>query len=281
MSSFFFIDDSGSKEWNTPYSRDFVDNPPARTAQNREFWQNNYFVLAGLHIDQDTVREVNTLINAEKIRVFGTKHVEIHSVDLRNNEKRTKHYIDKYNITPDQLKDFIEDFWYGLLRDYSDRIRVQAVIVDKRYYKNQRPESKPLMLAVQALFDRVELHPNRSCEIVFDQMENEIKSLRHDQGQILKVSSKEIDLHSFHQKYSHTSVVFEQSKTSNFLQLADVVAYNVLRQFVDRGDVWEQQGWDSPYLYFEKVMPNMHANPANGEIKGWGIVKLPDPERKR
>jgi hypothetical protein len=235
--------------------------------------------LAGLHISQETLQQLNLIINIEKIRVFGTKHVEIHSVDLRNPDKRRKKYLEAFNITAEQLKEFIEDFWYGIFRDYSKEIQIQAVVVDKRYFKNRRPVSTPLVIATQALFDRVELHPNRACEIVLDQMEAEIKSIKREQGQVLKVSSKAINLHSFHKKYSHISVRFEASNNSNFLQLADTVAYNVLRQFIDFGDTWKQQGWTSVYPYFEKIMPNMHSNRHSGEIKGYGIAKLPDPDR--
>lgn len=34
-------------------------------------------------------------------------------------------------------------------------------------------------------------------------------------------------------------VSFDNSANSNFLQLADIVAYNVWRQFVEYGDEWD------------------------------------------
>lgn len=282
MSSFLFIDDSGSKQWDTPYSGDFVDHPPARTTQNRTFWQNNYFVLAGIHLDIALMRELNPKINAEKLRVFGTKHVEIRSVHLRNPEKRQKHYLDAFGITETTLKEFVEQFWYDIFETHTDQIQIQAVILDKRYYKNPRVENKPLELATQALFDRVELHPNRQCTIVFDQMDAQIKSKTRDQGQILKISDKTIDLDSFRDKYSHTSVSFEKSHHSNFLQLADTAAYNVLRQFIEFGDSWE--GLEDSlkmYPYFDRISKNLYCHPTTQQVKGYGLIKLPDPKGKK
>lgn len=282
MSSFLFIDDSGSKQWDTPFAANFVDSPPARTDQNRKFWQDNYFVLAGIYIEHDLVSSLNPLINAEKQKVFGTKHVEIRSVHLRNPEKRQKYYLDQFQITEEQLKDFIENFWYGLFEKNQEGVQIQAVVLDKRYYKNPRINQKPLEIATQVLFDRVELHPNRECTIVFDQMDHQVKTTKRDQGQILQISDKTIDLGSFHKKYSHTAVKFEESKKSNFLQLADTAAYNVLRQFIEYGDKWDDASLKTlpMYPYFERISDNVYCDPVNSRVKGYGIIKIPDPAGK-
>lgn len=279
--NFFFIDDSGSKDWETPYSLDFIKNPPVRHPRNLNFWRRNYFVLAGLHISGEDIKKLNPQINKIKIDYFGTKHVEIKSDWLRNPHQRKKHYLDKFKISEERLKEFIETKWYKFFEDYPDSIQIQALILDKRYYKNKRGENTPLQLLTQALFDRVELHPHRCCVIVFDQMDDQIKSVAHNQGQILKISSKEIDLGSFHKKYSHTKPRFEKSKNSNFLQLADTVAYNVYRQFVDFGDIWENKKAKEfkIYSYLEKLTKNFFNK--NGVIAGFGIVKIPDPVKNR
>ena len=225
MSNFLFIDDSGSKNWDTPYAREFVDNPPARTEQNRMFWQGNYFVLAGLHIDSVEIARLNPIINAKKNEVFGTKYVEIHSANLRNPHKQKKEYIDKFGITLEQLRDFIEQFWYSILTD-SD-IKLRAIIVDKRYYRNPRHDGQsPLELAAETLFDRTEWYPDKNCTIVFDQMDRQIESTTSEQGKILRIFGRTINIDQ--QKYHHAEVRFEKSSHSNFLQLADTVAYNVL-----------------------------------------------------
>jgi len=282
MSNFLFIDDSGSKEWNTPYARDFVDNPPARTPQNRMFWQNNYFVLTGLYIPDATVAQLNPYINDLKKKYFGTKYVEIRSVHLRNPEKRRRYYLEPYGIDEERLRDFIESHWYKIFTDHKTDIQLQAFVLDKRYHKNRRHEVSPLEMTSLILFDRVELHPSRACTIVFDQMDEQIKSVRHNHGKIIRIANKEVDLGSLHDgKYSHSSVRFEKSVNSNFLQLADTAAYNVLRQFVDHGDQWELSRGDKPlfYSYFDLLRGNFYCNPKDECITGYGVVKIPKGDR--
>ncbi len=278
MSSFFFIDDSGSKEWDTPYSKDFVNTPPPRTLTNRQFWEKNYFVLAGLYVSQELVAELNPHINALKNQFFGTKHVEIKSVHLRNPEKRKRYYLEPYDITEDRLRTFTEEHWYKIFENHKNDLQLQAFVLDKRYFRNKRPERMPLELTSQVLFDRVELNSNRQCSIVFDQMDAQIKSVRHHQGKIVRIANKEVDLNSFHQKYSHTDVTFEKSSNSNFLQLADTAAYNVLRQFIEYGDEWKPGLKQNPktYPYFERISDNFYRNHAAQQIAGYGIIKIPN-----
>ncbi len=288
MANFLFIDDSGSKQWDTPYSREFVDSPPARTSQNRAFWQKNYFVLAGLHINTDTMSKLNPLINQEKQRVFGTKYVELHSANLRNKHRIRKDYLDRFNVSQDDLRQFIDSFWYPLFSQYD--LQLIAIIIDKRYYKNPRHEGKmPLELAVETLFDRTELHPHNDCRIIFDQMDSQIRTTKRDQGKILRISDTKINLNDgkFADKYHHTSVGFEKSANSNFLQLADMVAYNVWRQFVDYGNEWDNHSLNLDehhklltYPYFERISHKFYCN-KDGRVNGFGIVKLPDPSNKK
>ena len=273
---FLFIDDSGSKDWETPYSQSFINSPPIRGEQNLNFWRRNYFILAGLHISLDLMSALNPQINKLKKDVFGTKHVEIKSVWMRNPDKQKKYYFEPYKITEKDLLKFT-DKWYKIFEDNKEGIQLQSFVLDKRYFKNKRTIATPLQMLVQVLFDRVELHPSRQCTIVFDQMDREIKSVKHRHGEILKISNKEIDLGSFQKKYSHHKPRFETSKDSNFLQLADSVAYNVYRQFVDYGDVWEdkQAGSLKMYPFFERISDNFYNK--GGRIAGLGVVKVPDP----
>lgn len=78
----------------------------------------------------------------------------------------------------------------------------------------------------------------------------------------------------------------KKSSNSNFLQLADMVAYNTWRQFVDYGNEWDIH---SPigkhrslpmYKYFDIISSNFYHN-KNNRINGFGIIKLPDPFNKK
>ena len=280
MKNYLFIDDSGSKDWETPYSNSFTNTPPARNDQNRNFWLRNYFVLAGIYISSSDVARLNPEIDSIKKKYFGTKHVEIKSEWMRNPHQRKKKYLDAFSISEDDLKKFTDE-WYSIYEKNKENVQIQAFVLDKRFYKNKRNTCTPLQILTQVLFDRVELHNSRECLIVFDQMDREIKSEKHRQGDILKISSKEIDLGSFHTKYSHAKPTFEKSKNSNFLQLADTAAYNVLRQFVDFGDQWEDKEAKtlSLYAFFERITANFYHK--NGRIAGMGIVKVPDIQKNK
>ncbi|OGG20727.1 hypothetical protein A3D03_05575 [Candidatus Gottesmanbacteria bacterium RIFCSPHIGHO2_02_FULL_40_13] len=275
---FLFIDDSGSKDWETPYSRTFIDVPPVRNEQNLNFWRRDYFILAGLHISTDLMITLNPQINQLKRDIFGTKHIEIKSVWMRNPDKCKKIYLDPFKISEDDLRKFTEK-WYKVFENNRSDIQLQVFVLDKRFYKNKRSVYTPLQMLVQVLFDRVELHPSRQCTIVFDQMDREIKSIKHRHGEILKISNKEVDLGSYQKKYSHYPPRFEISRNSNFLQLADTVAYNVFRQFVDYGDYWENKEANTlkTYSFFERIADNFYSK--NGRIAGIGIIKVPDQSK--
>ena len=138
MKHFFFIDDSGSKNWDTPYSKDFVVNPPKRSKENLNFWRHNYFALSGVHIDGETIAQLNPIINAEKIKYFGTKHVEIKSEWFRNPHQRRKQYLEKFDITEKKLTEFMEIFWYPLIQENFENIKIQSFVIDKRYFGGRR-----------------------------------------------------------------------------------------------------------------------------------------------
>lgn len=275
---FVFIDDSGSKNWETPYSKDFVKNSPSREEENLNFWRRNYFILACIHIAKKDIKDLNPFINKLKVKYFKTKHVEIKSSWLRNPHKRKKHYLNKFDINLEKLRSFVSE-WYKIFKDNEKQIQIQAFVLDKRFYKNKRENYSPLQILTQVLFDRIELHPAKNCLLVFDQMERQIKSESGRQGDILKISDKEIDLGSFHEEYSHARPVFEKSSNSSFLQLADTAAYNVFRQFVHHGNEWENNSKKAPktYNYFKKILPNFYEK--DGRINGVGIVKAPDLEK--
>jgi hypothetical protein len=278
----FFVDDSGSKDWETPYALEFTEKPPARTDANLKFWRSNYFVLAGIHLSKETIAKINPEINKIKEEFFGTKHVEIKSEWLRNPHKRKRYYTDRYKKTDGELKKFVEEKWYGIFGRYEAELQIQAFVIDKRFYSIKREKVTPYQELVQVLFDRVELHPNCTCEIIFDQMDEDIKSQKHNQGVILKISKKQLDLGSFHKKYSHSDISFEKSFNSNFLQLADTVAYNVFRQFVEHGDSWDGADGNvlKEYSFFSKIEGNFYHSD-RGRIAGYGIIKIPETKKKR
>ncbi len=250
-----------------------MDSPPPRDLHHIDFWRKNYFVPAGIHISKQHVAKLNPILNVIKQDCFGTQQVEIKSDWLRNPFQQKKRYIKPFGVSKDDLKLFTER-WYDLLTEHSNEVQIQAFVLDKRFYKKRK--HSPLQILTQVLFDRIERHPAENCSIVFDQMENRIHSEKNQQGEILKISDKEVNLGSFYREYSHVRPTFEKSRNSNFLQMADTVAYNVWRQFVNHGD-WKDEpgiGGEEMYPYFSRILPNFYHK--NGWISGIGLIKVPD-----
>ncbi|MDD9868204.1 MAG: DUF3800 domain-containing protein [Candidatus Campbellbacteria bacterium] len=275
--TFFFIDDSGSLIWDNPYSKEFLKNPPNRSEQNLNYWRRNYFVFAGIHISAEKLKELNPLINTKKEEYFGTKNVEIKSEWLRVPKKRHKHYLLKYGITEEKLREFVDKFWYSLFS--SKNFIAQAFVLDKRYYAKR--DTQPIALLTQVIFDRLGIYPVEDIIVVFDQMESDIKSKKGKHGIIIDVSKQKINTSPFFVRYSHSEVRFEKSFNSNFLQIADTVAYNVFRQFVSNGDQWESDKKElEVYEYLEKIEDCLYTN-KKGVINGFGIIKVPDPAHKK
>jgi hypothetical protein len=125
------------------------------------------------------------------------------------------------------------------------------------------------------------MHSAEKSFIVFDQMESHIHSEKSDQGTILKISNREINLGSLQNRYTPVRPKFEKSKNSNFIQLADTVAYNVWRQFVNHGDWWDEEMEKGlkMYSYFQRIIPNFYHK--NGQISGIGIIKVPDLTKRQ
>ncbi len=74
---------------------------------------------------------------------------------------------------------------------------------------------------------------------------------------------------------------FSDSRADERLQLADLVAYAVYRQFVDHGDKWDAEGSSLPlYRYFGLLVPKFRRGPA-GAFTGYGVVKFPRRSWKR
>lgn len=230
-------------------------------------------MLAGIHISSNKIAELNPVLDDMKKHFFDTKHVEIKSDWLRNPYQRKKRYANPFGLSEEDLKNFTQE-WYKIFSENSATVQIQAFVLDKRFYKKRK--YSPLKILTQVLFDRVEMYPSGKSFIVFDQMESRIHSERNEQGEVLKISNREINLGSFHKKYSHVKPRFEKSKNSNFLQLADTVAYNIWRQFVNYGDWWDEKEKKKLkiYPYFQRIAPNFYHK--NGRISGIGIIKVPD-----
>lgn len=280
-----FIDESGQKNYTSPYSKRFVENPPL-FKDYPDFWRDNYFVLCGVRIKQEHLDEINKDINSLKKEYFGTNEVEVKSDWLRNPYQRKKHYLNVYDISSEKLNEFGEEF-ISIISSYEDEMKIIGVVFDKRFYgdeKRQSREGSPLLKTTQVLFERLEFRNGYNI-VVFDQMESSLKLTKGSHSRILNVLRDNEGLQKVYvDEYTKiTDVVFKESCQENFLQVADICAYNIFRQFVEFGRQWSGKRKNGVgrskmelYEYFDKVRCNFLYHPATKQVRGVGLVCLPD-----
>jgi hypothetical protein len=281
-----FIDDSGKKEYKNPYSRDFIKNPPP-LEKYEDFWRDNYFVLCGVRVKQDDLKIINSEINELKKEYFGTHKVEVKSDWLRNPHKRKKHYLTTFNISSEKLNEFGEQF-IDLIGKYKGQLKLLAVVFDKRFYgdaKRQKSEGIPLLKTAQILFERLQYNTTGYNIVVFDQMESSLKLSKGQHDKILNVFQKNHGMEKiFVDKYDKiTDIKFMESCNENFLQVADICAYNIFRQFVEFGREWAGQTKSkdgktvmSTYPYFDRIRCNFLYASLNRQVRGVGLTCIPD-----
>ncbi len=284
-----FIDDSGSKDYVYPYSREFIENPPLFKDYPR-FWQDNYFVLCGVRIKQEDIGPINGDIDVLKKKHFGTHHVEVKSDWLRNPHQRKKRYLDPYRINAQDLNAFGEGF-IDLVGRYKREMKLFAVVFDKRFYgdaKRKTTEGHPLSKTTQILLERVQYTGNLNI-LVFDQMESSLRLTHGDHDKILSIyrSNEGLDEIYVNQYDKIVAIQFKQSCLENFLQVADVCAYNIYRQFLEHGRAWSGTERDKDdkvtmdtYKYFERIRCNLAFHPLYPKkVRGVGLTCLPDLEK--
>lgn len=241
--------------------------------------------MCGVRVKQDELGVINKAINQLKNDYFGTHKVEVKSDWLRNPHKRKKNYLEKFNITSEKLNEFGEKF-VDIISENKEILKIVAVVFDKRYYgdaKRKKEEGSPLLKTTQLIFERIQYAGGYHI-LVFDQMESSLKLTIGQHNKIINIFQKNAGMDKiFVDKYDHISdIKFMQSCEENFLQVADVCAYNIYRQFVEFGRDWcgknKKDGQISMdiYPYLDRIRCNFLFNPFNKQVRGVGLICVPD-----
>ncbi len=241
-----YVDESGGRETNNKCSR--------------------YFVLAAVVVGESRWRATNLRLNRVKRQHFKKEEVEVKSHWMRIPEKRKKQYCDPLAVTDADVTAVSEGF-YEVLTHF----KTFAVVVDKHRFPGDgvSAETSITTIAYMALTELVSnyLEDNQGSEhaiFIHDLIQASVGVPKGHQKDI-------VDLHAFVQwiasymkgktKDIIEDVHFASSAQSNFLQLADLVAYNVWNQY-ERHGVPEQNGEDGQpvrlYPYFERILPRFH-----------------------
>ncbi len=271
-----FIDESGSKEYKNPYDKELSDSLYPWSSNTKVWLDDNFFVLCGVYIKQVDIAAIDHEIKMLKVSIFHTEHVEIKSVYLRNPKLRKKYYLDIYPVTEESLREFW-DALFSIIQKHQKTLKIIATIFDKRHYKNRAdPDKQPLMKSVQALFERIE-HLANDTHIVFDQMESSLSLDKWKHRWICNIAKWNIWLsQTYIDEYTRIKKIeFQKSHNENFLQIADICAYVVRRQFMEHGKIWlEWWGNCGVYDYFDRIRCNISTK--YKKSVGYGLVIIPN-----
>jgi hypothetical protein len=247
-----------------------------------------YFVFGGLLIG---IAEAGTLsgeIIQLKLNTFETETVEIKSNWLRIPYEREERYLRKYDISNEQLDEFVDNYYDCIVN--SELMFIVAVI-DKAHMQEDYPTNPwyPPAVAYDLLLQRVqmEVRANELVTVIIDDMT----------GATPKGNQYKDNLKRQHDKFRKSgsclrsdfpftclgpSIKFVNSAYSHLIQVADIASYNVHRQFRDHGAEWEDKALPElpTYDYFRRICSKFRRD-HNGRIQGYGVIKFPLRERVR
>ncbi len=254
----FYMDESGEREYTS---------------------SGKYFVLCSLGVQAKDWKSFNIDILTLKQTYFGDVRVELKSNWLRIPKERQRHYLVPYRITDADLIEFTSKL-YDILLSFD--VTLISAVIDKARVKAQyaMPQS-PSSLAYRLVLERIELFlQEKNGEngiVVFDKItELEMRKKGYENllaRQHLRYLEKGTDFVQVSQIIE--GLLFIPSYENNFIQLADLCAYNVYRQFSEFGDDWEaHQHFERRYHYFARIEPKFRRAPG-GDYAGYGIKKFP------
>lgn len=266
-----FIDDSGTKEYAATSDKYNLNGRGVST----------YFVFCGILATNESAGVITKQIIDVKLQYFGDSEVEIKSHWLRNPDKQRNNYLEPYSIDQQHLANFCQVF-YEILQNAD--LKIIASVVHKAEMQERYPRPYyPPAVAYETLIMRAnsEVAPLGSLAVVIDDTTGKTpkgneykKNLNIHHNKLVKYGST---LRSGKKLPCLSTIKFVNSRNSHLVQMADLCAYNVHRQFQLYGAEWEtlKSGTLPMYEYFEVISSKIRKS-REGRITGYGIVKMPE-----
>lgn len=264
-----YLDDSGTKEYSDDEEEYGVG--PSR-----------YFVFGGALLTQASSSRVSELIIRLKNSIFSDKAVEIKSNWLRIPHERQVRYLEPYGLSEDHLTEFVEEYYSIIL---NADLELLAGVVDKVHMLEDYGKPwYPPAIAYELVLQRVQNELENTSDIfrvTVDDMTGKTprgtdykKNLVRQHNRLKQRGSPLIDGYTFPNLRGRLK--FVNSALSHLVQVADIAAYNVFRQFRDHGEDWEDIGIKQlpTYDYFNRMLHKFRQGPG-GRIQGYGVVKFP------
>lgn len=268
-----YVDDSGTKE----YSPDGVYGSG----------NTRYFVFGGPLLRVEDAKRLTTDLRALKRRTFQTDTVEVKSNWLRMENERKSRYLQKFGLSETELTLFVNHYYQiiveselTLIACVVDKVHMREDYGDRAWYP---PAAAYEMLLQRAHSEVADCRPSdsgRCFSVVVDDMSGATPkghqyrdNLRRHHGQLKKTGSTLWKGFTFERL---RDLRFVDSRLSELLQVADVIAYNVFRQFRQHGEQWETRGLPvlPTYDWFLRIAQKFRKGP-DGRIQGFGVGKIP------
>lgn len=243
------------------------------------------FGYCGIAVISKYENDIVSVVNELKNKYFGTIEVELKSKWFRLSDEREKHYLSKFNITQEQFSMFSKELFDTLCKQ---QIQGLGSVVSKeglaRKYTKVVFDASPV--AYELLLQRFAnllTQYNATCEqIICDDMSGKNKTGRDWKDLLIRQHKKLKEGKSpmyrtwtTRQGMNYSKIPdridFMDSKTNTLIQVADLFAYNIMRQGRDF------RNFDLPNIYtgYGWIIKKMHRHPITKKITGSGAVFFP------
>ncbi len=241
----------------------------------------NHFVVAGPIVRLADVASYEVELRGLKRAFFRDADVEIKSHWLRQPDKRAKHYFSAYNIDEALLTSCVEAIYRWIA---AASLVFVAGVVDKRQMteKYSNPHF-PGGVAYNLVLQRFQKYlAKRRCngKVIFDQISGATKARNQWQDLLKKQHARLLRNGCPYTKSTFSNIAstisFADSAQWSLLQVADLAAYNTLRQFRCFSKEWDDSTANELplYEYFSRLLSRFDQD-GNGVFAGFGVAKMP------
>lgn len=241
----------------------------------------DYFVVAGVVVDALEASHLENELRGLKRAFWGKPDIEIKSNWLRQPAERQKRYTEPHGIGLPEIEKLMSAVYAWLA---NTPIVFLAGVVDKPLMKKNYGDNAHYAGGVAydiilQRFQKFSLKRQAVGNVIFDDPAGKSPG-GFEWQELLQKQHAKLKKHGC--PYSGAAfpnigtLTFADSKGSQFIQLADLVAYNTFRQFRTHGKEWEHpksSEWPM-YKYFAEMSSLFDKSP-QGVVAGYGIAKWP------
>lgn len=239
-----------------------------------------YFVVSAVVALATDAPRLEDEIRGIKRAFWHDPQVEVKSNWMRIPSARKKNYTDKHGIGPKDIEKMLEALYPWMSHA---PIRLLAGVVDKKLMQDRYATPHYAgTVAYTVLLQRLQKYAAKNSatvNIVFDDPAGKSPGGLQWRDLLARLHSKLLRTGCPYTQMKFTNVgalTFTDSASSNLVQLADQVAYNVFRQFRDHGKEWENATLQHLPLYeYLRLLIDLFDTGPERQFAGYGIAKWP------